>query len=182
MMKGSVYIDRKTYDNINCIAANNENEQMMVFGGVQDGDKVTIDSSTIKWFSRRELISQDSESVEVDEGVLVQTIMNILARGKCNSIVMVHSHPCATPLDDFLYGSLSSEDIVNSKRLLLICQFMNVKYFDGVSTGSHIYFWSLNNENIVPEQLSCYVDNVLVPSKVPGTIQELVDIVGKGAK
>lgn len=181
-MKGSVYIDKNTYDSINRVSAFNDNEQMMVFGGVQNGDKITIDSSTLKWFTRRDFIPLDDESFEIDEGALVDTIMNILNKKHYNTIVMIHSHPGVKAYDDFMYGSLSSDDLAKSKRLLLICQFMNVRYYDGVSTGRHIYFWSLDNEKIIPEHLSCYVDNVLVPSKVPGTIKELVDIIGKGNK
>ena len=176
-----VKIDKSLYDKVNRVAANNKKEQMMLFGCNIVDDKLIIDSDSIKWFTSDELVYQDDETVEIDEGLLVDKIME-LNNKKYNSVIMLHSHPCDTIFDDFLYGSLSEADIVNSKKLLLICRFMNIRYFDGVSTGKHIYFWSIDNDKMLPVQMSCYVDNDLVDSRVPGTIQELVDLLRKNNK
>ena len=176
IVEKSVYIDKKTYDGVNGIAINNKKEQMMLFGGIVEDSAVKIDSNSIKWFTEKELVHHDDESVEIDEGLLVKSIMDLSKNGY-DAVFMVHSHPCETTFDDFLYGSLSSQDMVNSKRLYLVCQFQNVKYFDGISTGQHIYFWSIDNDNLTPVQMNVYVDNELVNDKVPGTIQELLDVI-----
>ena len=174
----SVSIEKKFYDNVNMIASKNPKEQMMLVGGRTVGDSVVIDKNSLKWFSSKDLIAQDDESVSIDEGLLVKSIMDISNRGY-DSVFMIHSHPCETDFDDYLYGSLSSQDLRNSKKLYLITQFKNIKYFDGISTGKNIYFWSLDNEFLKPTQVSCYVDGKYMASRVPGTIQELVVVVLK---
>ena len=177
-MELSVSIDKDLYDKVNCIAVNNKKEQMMIFGGKVTGDKIKIDSESIKWFTFEELNYQDDEIVNVDEGMLIDAIMGLNKRG-FDSAVVLRSHPCAKASDDFLYGSLSETDIVNSKKLLLICQFMNVRYFDGVATGKNIYFWSIDNEKMLPVQMNCYVGDELVKNRVPGSIKELVNIINE---
>lgn len=180
-MEKAVYMEKQLYDKINQVAFSNEIEQLMLFGGRIKDNSVNLDSDTIKWFSKNELVYQDGESFEIDEGVLVRSIMSLCEKGY-DAVFMIHSHHCDTKFDDFMYGSLSEDDIKNSKRLYLICQFKNIKFFDGIATGQHIYFWSIDNDKMIPTQMSCYIDNELVNSRVPGTIQELFEMIMKKNK
>ena len=176
-MGKAISIDKKLYENINCVVSHNDNEQMMLLGANTINDKIVIDSGSLKWFSEKEIIYHDGENFSIDEGLLVKNFMQIADSGH-DSVIMLHSHPgCINAYDDFIYGSLSETDVETSKKLLLVCQFKNVNYYDAISTGNHIYFWSIDNENMIPKQLNCYIDGELVKSRVPSTIQELVDVV-----
>ena len=175
-MNNTVFVEGKLYDGISQIAANNPKEQMMLFGGnVQNGD-LRIDFNSVKWFTEKELEGQDDESVSIDQRLLISSIVNLRKKGY-DAVVMIHTHPCENDFDDFLYGSLSEDDLSNSKKLLLICQSQNMHYFDGIATGKSIYFWNIDNESLVPKHMECYVDNVLVNKRVPGTIQELFEVI-----
>lgn len=175
-MEYTVHFNKKLYDGINVVAENNEKEQIMLVGGKVVNGEVLIDSNTLKWFTDREVIYRDSESIDINEGVLVKSAMNIAKMGN-GAVIMIHSHPCKTAYDDFIYGSLSEDDLKNSKKLYLISQFQNVKYFDGIATGQHIYIWSIDNENLIPTQVPCYVDEKLIKTKVPATLSELFSAV-----
>jgi hypothetical protein len=175
-MNNSVYVENKLYDGINQLASNNPKEQLMLFGGNTKNGNVYIDFDSIKWFTENELEYNDTESVAIDQKVLVSAIVSLRKRGY-DSVIMIHTHPCENDFDDFLYGSLSEEDVGNSKKLLLICQFQNVSFYDGVSTGKSIYFWNINNESLIPKHMDCYVDGKLVEKAVPGTIQELFQMI-----
>ncbi len=179
-MSNSVYVEKRLYDGINQIAANNPKEQMMLFGANYNNGDFRIDFDSIKWFTAKELEAQDEESITIDQKLLVTSIINLRQKGY-DSVVMIHTHSCENEFDDFLYGSLSEEDLKTSKKLLLQCQFQHVKYFDGISTGKSIYFWSIDNENLVPVHMDCYVDNKLINKRVPGTIEELFEVI-KSAK
>lgn len=176
-MADSVNIQKKLYDSINNVAFHNPNEQMFILGANNISGIINVDRYSMKWFTDKELTYHDGETLTISENLLVRTIMDISSRGY-DSIIMIHSHPgCTNAYDDFLYGSLSDEDIETSKKLLLICQFKNIGYYDGICTGRHIYFWSIDNENMIPRQLNCYVDGNLVRSRVPGTVEELIHVV-----
>ena len=97
-----------------------------------------------------------------------------------DAVILLQTHTCKNDYDDFLYGSLSDTDLINSKKLYLLCSFKNYKFFDGVITGKHIYFWSIDNEYLKPIQVDCYVDGEKVNVKVPTTMQELINSVLEG--
>ncbi len=175
-MEYTVHFDKKLYDSINVVAENNDKEQIMLVGGKVVNGEVKIDTSSLKWFTDKEVVHRDSESIDINEGVLIKSASNIAKMGN-GAIIMIHSHPCKNAYDDFIYGSLSDDDLKNSKKLYLISQFQNVKYFDGIATGQHIYIWSIENENLIPMQVPCYVDGELIKTKVPATLSELFSAV-----
>lgn len=177
-MQYKIDFDKKLYDSINVVAENNENEQIMLVGGNIVNDRIHIDSSSFKWFTDKEVIYRDNESIDINEGTLVKSAVNLAKEGY-DAVFMVHSHPCENAYDDFVYGSLSDEDLKNSKKLLLVCQIQNVKFFDGIATGKHIYFWSIDNENLIPVQVPCYLDGELIKTKVPATLSELLSVVSR---
>lgn len=177
-MQYKIDFDKKLYDSINVVAENNENEQIMLIGGSIVNGHIRVDTNSFKWFNDEEVLHRDNESIDINEETLVKSATNIVKEGY-NAIFMIHSHPCKNAYDDFVYGSLSDDDLKNSKKLLLVCQIQNVKYFDGIATGKHIYFWSIDNENLVPIQVPCYVDGELIKTKVPATLSELFSAISR---
>lgn len=175
-MKKIISIDRKFYDAINGVVKNNSKDQIMVVGGRTVNDNIVVDKSSLKWFTEKELLLKEDGSYTIEEGLLVRVIMDIGKTGH-DSVFLIRSHHCENKLDDFLYGSLSSEDLGNSKKMFLICQFQNLQFFDAISTGSNIYFWSIDNEFLKPVQVLCSVDGEILRNKVPDTMQELVDVI-----
>ena len=55
-MEKAVYMEKQLYDKINQVAFSNEIEQLMLFGGRIKDNSVNLDSDTIKWFSKNELV------------------------------------------------------------------------------------------------------------------------------
>ena len=70
---------------------------------------------------------------------------------------MVHSHYSKFKSLEFMYGDLSDEDEEVSKKLRLLCNKYEIDYYDGITTGTRIYFWSTKGNN--PRLLDCYIDN-----------------------
>lgn len=175
-MGKAISIEKKLYEDINGVVLHNPKEQMMLFGGKTVGDSIIISPKSLKWFTENEIIYRDGKYATIDEGLLVRSVLNICNMGY-DSIFLIHSHKSENKMEDFLNGSLSNNDLKNSKKIFLICQFKNVKYFDGVSTGKSIYFWSIDNEFLKPVQINCYVDGKEITGRVPNTIQELIDVI-----
>lgn len=169
-----VSIDGKLYDNINDIAKFSDKEQIMVVGGKTIGNIVYINRNTLKWFLEKDLVSQDCESASIDQGLLLKSLYNI-ARAGNDTVFMIHTHPCKTILDDFFYGSLSEEDLKNSKNLCLWGKSHNFRYLDGISTGKDTYFWSVDNDEFLPSQVYSYVDGTLLNNKIPAKIDNLIN-------
>ena len=173
-----ISITKRLCDNLNLLGLNNKMDHLMIVGAKTNGDSVVIDQSTLKWFNEKELSPFNDEPDAIDINLLVDTMCKVTTNGN-DSLIMFHIHPCNTEKEDFMYGSMTETDLKYSRQLYLLCNFKNLKLFDGVITGNHIYFWTIDNEYYKPIKVDCYVDKKKITNMVPSTIKELVDIVKK---
>ena len=172
-----ISITQRLYDNLNALGLNNKKDQLMIVGAKTTGDSVVIDQSTLKWFTEKELYSNSDEIREININLLINSV-NKVTSGENDSVILFHIHPCNENTMDFMYGSMTEDDLRCSKQLYLLCNFKNCKLFDGVITGNHIYFWTIDNEYYKPIKVDCYVDKKKVTNTVPSTVKELLDIIG----
>ena len=167
-------MSEKLYYNLTSIGHFSEKEQMMVIGGNKIGNCINIDSSSFKWFTDKEILFSDEETVEIDEKLVMKSIMDV-ANNANNVVVMIHSHPCKSPIDKYVYGILSDSDLENARKLLPFCESKNLYLYDGVITGNQIYFWDIDNSNDLPMQIDCYVDGKLMNNRLPSVENKILD-------
>lgn len=168
-----INFERFMYNNISKLAYYDDLENLMLIGADYDGEFINAKSSTFKWFTQSELKEQTAESAVVSEQTMAKSIKEILNRG-ADAIIMIHTHPCKTKEEDWLYASLSDEDFTASKNVELMCNLQNLDYYAGVATCEGLYFWQLDNKSLKPIQMECYVDGENVTRKVPTTLEEIV--------
>ncbi len=174
MMK-KINFDESMYKNINGVCQNNKNEQVMFFAGKVENDGVNFLPSTFKWLNNQEL-DKNENGTFANETVFAKYVLDMKNKGM-DSILMLKSHLCEEGVNDFMFSSLSKEDLESAKKELLIAQFNNVDYYNAISTGKKIYFWSINNNNFTPTPINCYIDGKIVDNKIPSTLQELFDAI-----
>lgn len=157
----NIYITKKLYDYINYLASANKNEQMMVFGGKTIGNTIVVDESSFRHFKEDVVLDNSDEEVEVPVKEIEKEM------GKSNKLgndtfIMTHSHPNKYPFFEFMFGDLGDDDEVLSKKLRNLCNKYNMEYYDGITTGKKLYFWSTLEEDKTPKLMDCFVDNVPV--------------------
>ena len=152
-MKKNVYMSEKLYDLINDIAAINDTEQMMVFGGKTIGNTIVINDISFNHFDD-EVYSSSEEYMEVPVCELEKEMIRNKELGN-DTFFMTHSHRNLSAFE-FMHGDLSFEDEEISKRLRGLCNTHGLDYYDGITTGRKLYFWSTLNE-YNPQIMDCYV-------------------------
>ena len=157
-MRKNIYITKKLYDYINKVAEINDREQMMVFGGKTIGNTIVIDERSFTHFNEDVVLNNDSESIEVPVKELEKQMAKNYKLGN-DTFIMTHSHPCKSSLFEFMYGDLSDEDEVISHKLRSISNRYLLNYYDGITTGKKVYFWSTEDDIKYPQLMDCYVEN-----------------------
>ena len=168
-----VFFDKQLYSDITKLSLYDAKENIMLIGAKRNGDSLETDPKTFKWFCPEELKAQTEDNAIVSEKTMVKNVSNIISKGY-NSVIMIHTHPCKTDIEDWLFASLSEEDLNAAKNVELICELQGARFFAGVSTCNGVYFWMLDPKSYKPIQLDCYIDGVNVTKKVPTTLQEIV--------
>lgn len=156
-MEKNIYMDKFLYKYINKIALDNKNEQMMVCGGKTIGNSVVIDYRSFVHFQKNNIVNSDCESVEVSLKELENNIALNYKLGN-DTFIMIHSHPCKSNMFEFMFGDLSFEDEENSQKITSICDKYCIDYYDGITTGRKLYFWSTHESEKSPKLLKCYID------------------------
>lgn len=174
-MEKSVYISEKFYNRINDIGISHDEEQMMAFGGTTIGDMIVVSEKTFIHFQGEKAKSSRKE-VSVYLRDLVNAMIDIKAKGY-DTFFMTHSHFS-------LFGGkgdLSDEDEVNSEMLRNVCSQYGMNYYDGITTGYKLYFWSTVRKND-PQLMDCYVDNNPVRYSIWVPITEKIEHLGRNKK
>jgi len=156
-------------------AAIDKDENIMLIGGLtDDNDDIDTVVGTFKWFLPSELITQDEKSASVKKDVLAKSIKNITDQGY-DTIVFMHTHPCKTQLDDWLYAPLSPEEIEGQKSIQFMCNMLGAKFFSAVITGGDVYCWQIDPNSNIPTQVDCAINGTVVGKRMPKTFVELLD-------
>ena len=154
-MKEKIQIDKELYDYINKASLTDNKEEIMIFGGKKINDTIQINTDTFKLFDD-ELVKRDKENAVIYLNSFINEV-DRLKNSNCDVVFMVHSHYSKFKSLEFMYGDLSDEDEEVSKKLRLLCNKYEMDYYDGITTGTRIYFWSTKGNN--PRLLDCYIDN-----------------------
>ena len=129
----------------------------MVFGGINFEDGIVVLDNTFYHFNNKNLVNNDAESIEINVNLLKHSMIALKKIG-CDTFFMTHSHPCKSNMLEFMFGDLSDEDEVNSNYLRSICSKYNLEYYDGISTGKRLYFWSTLDKEKAPILMDCYAN------------------------
>lgn len=168
-----ISIDKQLYEDITRLAYFDELENQMLIGGVQIGDTVDTSISTFKWYTPEEF-REDKNVRIVKETVVAKNLKDLINQGY-NTAVMITTHPCKEEKDDWVYASLSNDDIKESKNVGLMCDLQGLNFYSAVATCNGLYFWVLDPKHLKPIQVECEVDGEDVTKKVPSTLKEIVE-------
>ena len=168
-----ITIDKQLYEDMTKLSYYDELENQMLLGGFQSGDTVDTSVKTFKWYTPDEF-REDKNVRIVKENVVAKNISDFVEQGY-NTIVMITTHPCKEEEDDWVYASLSNDDIHEAKNVQLMCDFHKVNFYAGVATCKALYFWYLDSRSLKPIQVECEVDGENVTKKVPSTLKELIE-------
>ena len=153
-MEKNVYMSERLYELINDIAAVNETEQMMVFGGATIGNTIVINEKSFDHFDDDKIYNSSKDYMEVPLSELEKQMIINRELGN-DTFFMAHSHRNLSPFE-FMHGDLSFEDEEISKKLRGMCYKHGLEYYDGITTGKRLYFWSTLND-YKPQMMDCYV-------------------------
>lgn len=169
-----VSIDKQLYSDITSLSYIDELENVMLIGAIQSGENIDTSVQTFKWFCPAELKTQTGSNAVVKETDMAKGIKDILDLGY-NTIIMIHTHPCKEEVEDWVYASLSEDDLTAAKNVEFMCNLQGANFYVGVSTCNAVYFWRLDNRSLKPIQMECYVENENVTKKVPTSLKEIVE-------
>jgi len=153
-MNEKIMISKDLYDYINVISLKDNKEEIMFFGGNNIENHVYVNDKTFKLFDE-DLIKRDRDKAVIYVNTFVEELNRIKENG-CDVMFMIHSHFSKYKSLEFMYGDLSDDDEEISKKLRSICNKYDMDYFDGITTGNRLYFWSTKGNK--PKLLDCFVD------------------------
>lgn len=172
-MRKDVYINKDIYKRINDIAESNNTEQMMVFGGKTIGNTVVVDTNSFVHFDDTVVTSSTRESIDVPVYEIELQMYNNYKR-RNDTFFMVHSHKPTISFLEFAHGDLSDEDEEISEKLRDISRKYCMDYFDGITTGKKLYFWSTEEKN-KPRLMECFIENEKVDYSLITTFSEDIE-------
>lgn len=168
-----INFERKLYEDIAKLSFYDEKENLMFIGADIEGEFVNAKSSTFKWFTPKELKTQDENTVIANVGDVAEAIKQVINKG-ADAIIAIFTHPSKVKQEDWVYASLSDDDYRSSKNIELMCNIQGLKFYACVATCERLYFWHLDDKSLKPVQLECYVNGANVTRKVPSTLEEIV--------